>query len=61
MYIKIKLEIPEDGCIFCEKAYVFNCYSGLVCTAFDGVHLEKGKDGNYKRCQECIDATVKED
>jgi DNA-directed RNA polymerase subunit RPC12/RpoP len=61
MYIIIKIEIPNYGCNFCQKAYVFNRHSGLVCTAFDGVHLEKDDKGHYIRCQECIDATVKGD
>lgn len=57
--IKIEINVPDDDCDMCDRAYVFNRHEGKVCTAFDGISLKMGTDGKYQRCEECVNATVK--
>jgi hypothetical protein len=56
--IRIELEVPEDDCALCYKGRIVPPQYFLCCTLFKPILT--AKDGKYQRCQQCIDAEVKE-
>ena len=54
--IRIEYEVPEDDCEKCKQVYLGR---RRVCNLFLE-RLNVGDNYKYQRCQQCIDAEVKE-
>lgn len=58
MKIRVEYEVPDNDCWECKDSAP--SFMSLFCARFKGVKLKRGKDGKFQRCQQCIEAEVKE-
>lgn len=57
--IKIEIEVPED-CRNCNYSDLFIGSKTGTCTKFKAKIFRDSDSYNFQRCQECIDAEVKD-
>lgn len=56
--IKIEIDVPDNDCGACSQSRTFA--GRLFCSLSETLLLIELDTGKYQRCQECIDAEVKD-
>ena len=56
--IRIEMKVPDDNCAYCHSAYFLSRSKILYCRQFQNKTIKEGDV--YRRCKECLAATVEE-